>query len=219
MKERIIEILAQEGIKLEKEKRVNDAGDQLKFSNGSIVNCFDNGTINYQGRNTEETKGIIGRGLSEGHEPNRKVFVVYGHDKKSRVELEAMLRRWDLEPLILDQLPSGGQTIIEKLEEFTPQVRFGIVLATPDDVGYAKGQEDKIKCRVRQNVILEMGMLLASLGRSRIAILLNTSEELESPSDIDGLIYIPFKDNIEETKLSLAKEMQKHKYKLDISKL
>ncbi|MBP3507977.1 MAG: nucleotide-binding protein [Lachnospiraceae bacterium] len=47
------------------------------------------------------------------------MFVVYGHDTVARTQLEALLRRWDLEPLILDQLVSAGQTIIEKLEEYT----------------------------------------------------------------------------------------------------
>jgi len=49
-----------------------------------------------------------------------------------------MLRRWGLEPLILDQLPSKGQTIIEKLEEYTAGVGFAVVLATPDDEGHRK---------------------------------------------------------------------------------
>ena len=150
---------------------------------------------------------------------NNKVFVVYGHDYIARTQLEAMLRRWDLQPLILDQLVSSGQTVIEKLEEYTSQVNFGIVLATPDDMGYAKESEDKKKYRVRQNVVLELGMLLSKLGRKRVAILLSQAEVMESPSDIEGLIYIPFKDNVEEAKLSLAKEMQNNGYKLDISKL
>jgi len=42
---------------------------------------------------------------------------------------------------------------------------------------------------------------------------------MERPSDIDGLLYIPFKDNVEEAKLSLAKEMQNNGYNLDIAKL
>ena len=46
----------------------------------------------------------------------RDVFVVYGHDENARTQLEAMLRRWNIEPLILDQLPSEGMTVIEKLE-------------------------------------------------------------------------------------------------------
>ena len=33
-----------------------------------------------------------------------------------------MLRRWGLKPVILDQLPSRGQTIIEKLENYVGQL-------------------------------------------------------------------------------------------------
>lgn len=62
-------------------------------------------------------------------------------------------------------------------------------------------------------------MLLARIGREKVAILLSQAEIMEKPSDIDGLIYIPFKDNVEEAKLSLAKEMQSHGYTLDIAKL
>lgn len=62
-------------------------------------------------------------------------------------------------------------------------------------------------------------MLLAKVGRSKVAILLSQVEEMEKPSDIEGLIYIPFKANVEETRISLAKEMQRNGYKLDIEKL
>ncbi|WP_242482575.1 TIR domain-containing protein [Thiocystis violacea] len=41
-----------------------------------------------------------------------------------------MLRRWGLEPLILDQLPSENKTIIEKLEKHTADCHFVVVLAT-----------------------------------------------------------------------------------------
>lgn len=221
-KSQIIEILATNGITVSAECRVNNCGDKLNLSNGAIVNIYDKGTYNVQGKNSDIVKNVLnGINISAtGCVKNNKVFVVYGHDTTSRTQLEAMLRRWDLEPLILDQLPSQGNTIIEKLEEYTKQVEFGIVLATPDDIGYSeKDGEDKKKYRVRQNVVLELGMLLASIGRQRVAILLKTKEDFERPSDIDGLIYIPFSTNVEETKLSLAKEMEKHKYKLDISKL
>lgn len=138
---------------------------------------------------------------------NRKVFVAYGHDINARTQLETMLRRWDIESLIIDQLASSGQTIIEKLEENTDKVQFEIVLATPDDIGYSKGKEEDKKYRVRQNVILELGMLLAKVDRSKVAILLSQEEKMEKPSDIDGLIYIPFTNNVEECKVSLAKKL------------
>ena len=158
--------------------------------------------------------------ISDSMDTHKKVFVVYGHDEQAKVQLEAMLRRWELEPLILDQLTSSGNTIIEKLEETINQVSFGIVLATPDDIGYAKDKEDEKKFRVRQNVVLELGMLLSKLGREKVAILLSQKEkDLEKPSDIDGLIYIPFTNNIEETKVNLSKEMKRNGYSIEIENL
>lgn len=196
----------------------NGLATVLTLPNGCIINCWNSGKVNLQGKNTTEIEKILNNTVSAGIE-NKKVFVVYGHDTIARTQLEAMLRRWDLEPLILDQLLSSGQTIIEKLEEHTSQVNFGIVLATPDDIGYPKNDEKKKQYRVRQNVVLELGMLLSRIGREKVAILLSQSEEMEKPSDIDGLIYIPFKENVEEAKLSLAKEMQNNGYTLDIAKL
>ncbi len=150
---------------------------------------------------------------------NKKVFVVYGHDQVARTQLEVMLRRWDLEPLILDQLPHSGRTIIEELEACLDQANYGIVLATPDDIGYPKNEELKWKYRARQNVVLELGMLLSRLGRKNVAILLSKAENIEYPSDIEGLHYIGFKDNVEETKIELAREMQNCGYDLTIMKL
>lgn len=205
----------------ENKRSGNNLATVLKLSNGCIINCYDSGKVVYQGKNTDEVKNIIEHTAQtvREEEKNRKVFVVYGHDLNARTQLEAMLRRWDIEPLIIDQLVSSGQTIIEKLEENTDKVQFGIVLATPDDIGYPKGKEECKKYRVRQNVILELGMLLSKVGRSKVAILLSQAEEMEKPSDIDGLIYIPFTNNVEAAKVSLAKELQRNGYEIDITKL
>lgn len=240
-KDLVKEVLISNGYEIIDEKRTgNDLGHVYKLSNGCIVNCWDTGRVNCQGKNKSEVEHILSNKPTYVTEdtvpitqkdtrkniqtngsvnPNKKVFVVYGHDVNARTQLEAMLRRWELEPLILDQLVSGGQTIIEKLEEYTNQANFGIVLATPDDIGYPKKDETKKRYRVRQNVVLELGMLLAKIGREKVAILLSQAEDMESPSDIQGLLYMPFKDNVEEAKLSLAKEMQNNGYTLDIAKL
>ena len=42
---------------------------------------------------------------------------------------------------------------------------------------------------------------------------------MERPSDIQGLIYIPFKDSVSDTALLLAKEMVAQGYQIDVSKL
>jgi predicted nucleotide-binding protein len=150
---------------------------------------------------------------------SRKVFVVYGHDENARTELEAMLRRWHLEPLILDQLTSGGQTIIEKLESVRRDANFAVILATPDDEGHRKEHAEENAYRARQNVVLELGMMLALLGRSRVAILVKSDVNMERPSDIQGLIYIPFKENVADAKLALAKEINAQGIPIDLGRV
>lgn len=211
--------MRQNGITVTNESRMNNnLGTVLKTAEGCIINIYDTGKVNCQGKNRERVESLLIK--TDVHVvDNKKVFVVYGHDNNARTQLEAMLRRWDLEPIILDQLASSGNTIIEKLEEHTSIVSYGIVLATPDDIGYARGNEDNKKYRVRQNVVLELGMLISKIGRERVAILLSQAEDMEKPSDIEGLVYIPFTNNVEETNVSLAKEMRRHGYLLDISKL
>ena len=218
--------LLRAGFQVASESRLpNNTGVQLRLTNDAIINVFDKGTFNVQGKNIEEVQAALAAPavavLPAAHaSPKKKVFVVYGHDQVARDQLEAMLRRWGLEPLILDQLPTEGQTVIEKLESAIEEVDFGVVLATPDDEGYRSGHLDEKAYRTRQNVVLEMGMLLAKLGRENVAILLKKQEKMERPSDITGLIYIPFSDNIaKEAGVSLAKAMDARGYKIDIAKL
>ncbi len=186
-------VLGEAGLAISTEKRLgNETGTQLRLKTGAIVNVFDNGSFNVQGRNKHAVQAVLSG--SAGLRPEdrakqrikRKVFVVYGHDETSRTQLEAMLRRWGLEPLILDQLPTEGQTVIEKLEGAIAEADFGVVLATPDDEGHRVGHPDEKAYRARQNVVLELGMLLANFGRQNVAILLKTQENMERPSDIQG---------------------------------
>lgn len=190
-------------------------GKCICLSNGGKVNCYSTGRYNVQGKAQDQVKAIL-----EGSvEPNnRKIFVVYGHDEIARTQLEALLRRWDLEPIILDQQASGGQTIIEKLEGYGSDVGYAIVLATPDDDGKAKS-EAVYKSRVRQNVVLELGMFLAKLGRERVAILLKEAADFEKPSDIQGLVYIPFQNRVDEVALSLIRELSRQGYKIDTTRI
>lgn len=190
-------------------------GKCICLSNGGKVNCYSTGRYNVQGKAQDQVKAIL-EGSAEPN--NRKIFVVYGHDKIARTQLEALLRRWDLEPIILDQQVSGGQTIIEKLEDYGSDVGYAIVLATPDDDGKAKS-EAVYKSRVRQNVVLELGMFLAQLGRERVAILLKEAADFEKPSDIQGLVYIPFQNRVDEVALSLIRELSRQGYKIDTTRI
>jgi predicted nucleotide-binding protein len=86
------------------------------------------------------------------------VFIVYGHDIAARDNLELLLRRMGLEPIILANLPASGDTIIEKLEHYLGEhgdVGYACVLLTPDDEGsqsWQRGREKisiKAKCGAR----------------------------------------------------------------------
>ena len=145
-----------------------------------------------------------------------KVFIVYGHDTQARDQLELLLLRMNIKPVILGNMTPDGKTIIEALIANT-DVPYAVVLLTPDDEGHKAGADDKKTFRARQNVVLEMGMFLSKLGREKVAIL--HKGNLELPSDIHGLIYIPFEKSIQEGKNKLAASLQKAGFYIDIEHL
>ena len=147
-----------------------------------------------------------------------RVFVVYGHDAAARDELELILRRVHVQPIILQNIPGVGETLIEKLESLT-DADFACVLLTPDDVGGTTNTPtDSLRPRARQNVVLELGMVLSRLGRRRVAILVK-GDELEKPSDIDGLIYIPFNEQVGEAANTLGAALATAGFSIDVRHL
>lgn len=182
------------------------------------------GTVWFDGP-TPQKEALMARveGVLRGEDVAPKVssdsmiFVVHGRDHEARDQLELVLRRLGLEPFVLQVTGGGGDTLIEALERMigkSAQSSFGIVLATPDDLGYLKeeGAEDA-KPRARQNVIMEMGMLLSSLTRKRCAIL--TKGFVELPSNMGGVITIPFNDHVREAVPKLVQRLQEAGFKLD----
>jgi predicted nucleotide-binding protein len=145
------------------------------------------------------------------------IFIVHGRDHDSRDQLELALRRLGLEPYILQVTGGGGETLIGALETNigkSARSAFGIVLVTPDDMGYLKTEKpEDAKPRARQNVIMEMGMLLASLTRRRCAIL--QKGFVEMPSNMGGVIVIPFNDHVKEAIPKLVQRLQEAGFKLD----
>ncbi|MFA4876563.1 MAG: DUF2321 domain-containing protein [Methanoregula sp.] len=66
------------------------------------------------------------------------------------------------------------------------------------------------KPRARQNVIFELGITIGHLGRDRVRVLYE--EDVELPTDLHGLVYIPLKSN---WKKKLAKEIDASGIKID----
>jgi len=134
-----------------------------------------------------------------------KVFVVHGRDDSTKTIIAQFLKELGLEPIILHEQPNKGRTIIEKFEDHSSNVKYAVVLLTPDDLGGLRSEPNKLSPRARQNVVFEMGHFFGSLGRGSVCALL--SPGVERPSDIDGILYIPL-DQKDEWKGSLFRELK-----------
>lgn len=161
----------------------------------------------------QKINDMNGDALNTRTRSDKKVFVVHGHDSALLNDVARFISSCDLEPIILDEQPSQGQTIIEKLESNT-DVNFAIALYTPCDIGNEK-TNDTMKLRARQNVIFEHGYTVAKLGRKNVCALLKG--ELELPTDISGIIYIKV-DEQGAWKTKLVKEIKAAGLKVNTEK-
>jgi predicted nucleotide-binding protein len=199
----------------------------FRGKNGEILNWWPSrGTLQFQGKNQDAFRASLMERL-DGAAPatpvsvasSKKIFVVHGHDREARDQLELVLMRLGLQPFILQDSDGQSKTIIEALEQnIYREAAFGIVLLTPDDFGYSKlsGETEK-QPRARQNVILEMGMVMAALSREKMVILKKGA--LEMPSDAAGILYIEFNDHVRETVPKLAQRLQGAGFDIDPKKI
>lgn len=146
-------------------------------------------------------------------EIGNRIFIVHGRDEAAKEAVARFIARLQLEPIILHEQPNAGRTIIEKLEGHL-DVDFAVVLLTPDDLGALATVPDKFLPRARQNVVLELGLFLAALGRSRVCAL--HKGDVELPSDYDGVIYIPM-DDAGGWRLLLAREINQAGLTIDLN--
>ena len=134
-----------------------------------------------------------------------RVFVVHGRDQLAVDQTELLVRRFGLTPIILQNEPNKGNTVIEKFEANT-KVGLAIVLLTPDDVGCLKAKAPEgLQDRARQNAIWEWGYLVAKLGRPNVICLYKTDVEL--PSDLHGLVTINIGDDVRDKAEEIRREL------------
>ena len=117
-------------------------------------------------RKNEMVQGIVN---------SKDVFIIHGHNEAKRRELESLLKeKFKLNPIILIDKPDQGMTIIEKFEKYACNCSYAFALFTPDDI-ITSGKQQYFQAR--PNVIFELGWFYANLGRSRVCILDQESEQ------------------------------------------
>lgn len=145
---------------------------------------------------------------------SNKVFIVHGHDETAISQLSEVLLRLKLEPIVLRDNPSGGNTVIEKIERLSTSVGYGIALYTACDIGGKT--KDILKNRARQNVLFEHGYLMAKIGRKNTIALVKG--DIEIPSDLRGVVYEPMDDS-GAWKFKIASELKHNGYDIDLNDL
>jgi predicted nucleotide-binding protein len=173
----------------------------------------------------ETVKKVVSR-------PSKKVFIAHGRDFKPVKELKAMLVKFGLKPIVLREQPSGSRTVIEKLEKYSKNVSYAFIILTPDDGSFnfvllqkiveeseatalTRKEKDNLFLNLfskivekvaRQNVILEFGYFIGKLGRDHVCCLYKGDVQL--PSDMHGIVYVPFKNSVKEAKNDILRELK-----------
>lgn len=180
----------------------------LLIATKKIYEVFDHGTMNED------------KDRNELNIDNCKIFIAHGHDKYFMKDVELFLQKNQVETIILEDMPSEGKTIIEKLERHS-NVKCTIILLSPEDkvqVG------DKTVYRARQNVIWEFGFFAGYLSRAKVIAIkndLNNANEkvdIELPSNIHGVVWIQYVQDNPEWKIKLSKELKEIGYEIDPGK-
>lgn len=143
----------------------------------------------------------------------RKVFIVHGRDEAAKQEVSRFIEKLGLEAIILHENASLGMTIIEKIEHYSNDVDFALILYTACDHG--RGIHESTippKDRARQNVVFEHGYLMAKLGRENVCPLVKGN--IETPNDMSGVVYVDL-DNFGGWKNTVAKELKSCGYSIN----
>lgn len=117
---------------------------------------------------------------------SNRVFIVHGRNEFARKSVVDFLKQVGMEPIVLHEQPNMGRHLLTKFIQEAELVTFAVILMTDDDMGGL--DQDSIRPRARQNVILELGYFLSHLGQPNVCALITPG--LETPSDFDGIAYI-----------------------------
>ncbi len=136
---------------------------------------------------------------------NKDVFIIHGHNETALANLKLLLQGLGVNPVVLKDEGASGLTIIEQFELHARNCSFAFAFMTPDDtVDVAAGETPK--WRPRQNVLIEIGWFMARLGRPQIMLL--SQGNIEIPSDLGGILYLKFQDNVMELAPQIAARLR-----------
>lgn len=111
-----------------------------------------------------------------------------------------------LQTIELAQAFNGGMTIIEKLEANSRRCNSAVIVMTGEDC------LNEVDIRVRENVMHEIGFFHGAYGRK--AVILLHEEGVSIPSNLAGIVYIPFPSGTIEASFYVLHRELKYLYSL-----
>jgi predicted nucleotide-binding protein len=130
-----------------------------------------------------------------------RVFLSHGRAGDWREVQSFIERDIGIATLELEQEPNLGRTILEKLRQESARCTSAVIVMTGDDIDVA-GMP-----RARENVLHEIGYFQGRFGLSAVCLLYEEGTAI--PSNIHGLVYIPFpKGTVRATFGALTRELK-----------
>jgi predicted nucleotide-binding protein len=128
------------------------------------------------------------RANSELEQPKRAdpvcVFITHGRSNDWRAVQPFLEKDVGLPTIELAQEANLGRTIIEKLIDNAIKCDSAVIVMTGDDQFAGNAN------RVRENVMHEIGFFQGRYGRNRVILM--HEEEVNIPTNLSGVAYIPF---------------------------
>ncbi len=122
----------------------------------------------------------------------RQVLLAHGRDERWKQAVEHLLEQaGEHEIRIVKQRSDDGSRLADALDEQAPTSRYAVVLLTADDVGGPRLESDSepfFSTRAHQEVVFQMGFLVAALSPGRVCVLYEDGVEL--PYDLEGVCHV-----------------------------
>lgn len=165
---------------------------------------FGRGQLEYLVRSIDqvfEVRANSELAIPEDSKPGAKVFITHGVAGDWREVQNYIERDIGISTLELAQEPNLGRTVLQKLDEESSNCSSAVIVMTGDDL------DGEGNPRARENVMHEIGYFQAKYGLSAVCLL--HEEGTNIPSNIHGLVYIPFtKGYVQATFGALMRELK-----------
>ena len=139
---------------------------------------------------------------SSNDELPRRIFISHGRSADWHKVQSYLEKDIGIDTLELSQEVNRGRTVLQKLWEESNRCSYAVIVMTGDDQ-VTEGERP----RARENVMHEIGFFQGRYGLENVCLLYEEGTNI--PSNIHGLVYIPFpKSYIEATFAALRRETE-----------